>query len=96
MFKFTFVDYTKEVMNGLFLSFLSFCDFFSLSFDTLSIGDGSSSYPPTADGTSHVANDFLVAGCICAFASSEKSAHTVWFVKIHERQEAGQPLKGEK
>ena len=66
MFKFAFVGYTKEVMNGLFLSFLSFCYFFSLSFDTL--------------------NQY------CKVSFINRSAHTVWFVKIHERQEAGQPL----
>ena len=48
--------------------------------------EGSSIYPPTADGPSDdVTNDFLVPGCICAIAASEKSTGTAWFVKVLER-----------
>ena len=53
---------------------------------------GSSIDPLTPDGPSHdVTNDFLVPGCICAIAASEKSIDTVWFVKILEKREADQP-----
>ena len=58
-------------------------------FDTLK---DSSIVPPIADDLSHdVTFDFLVPGCICAIATSEKSIDTVWFVKILEKPEAHQP-----
>ena len=55
-----------------------------------SIFEGSSIDSPTADGSSHVTNNFLVPGCICEIATGEKSTDTVWFVKILERLEADQ------
>ena len=52
----------------------------------------SSINPPAATGSFHdVTNDFLVPGCICAIAASEKSIDTVWFVKILEKHVADQP-----
>ena len=90
----------KKKMNGNFsLSFvllLCFCLSWYLKsillhsfFDTLI---GSSIDPPTADGLSHgVTNDFLVQGCICAIAASEKWTDAVWFVKILEKREADEP-----
>ena len=53
--------------------------------------------PPCVDGPSHdITSDFLVPGCICAIASSEKSTDTVWFVKILKRHEADQPYTDNK
>ena len=57
-----------------------------------SIVEGSNSDPPAVNGPSNdVTNDFLVPGCICAIAATEKSTNTVCFVKILESREANQP-----
>ena len=101
MFGFAVAGYThKKTMNGNFsLSFillLCFClSWYLKSILLHSLFDiliGSSIDPPTADGLSHdVTNDFLVQGCICAIAASEKWTDTVWFVKILEKREADEP-----
>ena len=87
-------------MGTFFLSFILLLFFFLIwhfksilqSVPCSSIVEGSFIDSPTADGSSHdVTNDFLVPGCICAIVPSKKWTDIVWFVKILERCEAGQP-----
>ena len=93
------ITLTNNEWALFFLSFILLFFFLILYFKSIlqsvlhsSVVEGTSIDPSTADGPSHdVTNDFLVPGCICAIAASEKSTDTVWFVKILKRHEADQP-----
>ena len=86
---------TQKINEWALFSFLSFSFFLIWYFTSILLHYlliSSSIDPPAATGSFHdVTNDFLVPGCICAIAASEKSIDTVWFVKILEKHVADQP-----
>ena len=92
MFRFALPVTQKKVNEySLFpLSFILFPFFLILYLKLIlqsvlcsSIVVGSSIDPPTAEGPSHdVTNNFLVLGCVCAIAASEKSTDIICFVNI--------------